>query len=371
VTTARQDIARTTLGVIFIAALILTSLWIMRPFLPAMIWATMIVVATWPVMLQCQAHLWGKRSLAVTVMTAALLLVFVIPFSLAINTILDNADQITEWVKSLTTATIPPLPQWVTELPLVGHRLADGWNEFIASGTAGLRARLAPYTRDVLLWLLAKLGGFGVTLVHFMLTVVIAAIMYAKGEVAVEGVRRFARRLADARGENSVTLAGQAIRGVALGVVVTALVQSMLGGLGLLIAGVPFAPILTALMFMLCIAQVGPLLVLAPVVVRTYSVGDTGWGTFLLAWTVVVGLMDNVLRPILIKRGADLPLLLIFAGVIGGLLAFGIVGIFIGPVVLAVAYTLLDDWTRSSPPAVQGAALTVAPAAEQQRRAAP
>jgi predicted PurR-regulated permease PerM len=346
-TTGRQDIARTTLGVVFIGLLILTSLWIMRPFLPALIWATMIVVSTWPLMRACESRLWGKRSLAVATMTAALLLLFVIPFSLAINTILDNSDQITESAKSLATATLPPAPQWVADLPLLGSKLARTWNEFVAKGASNVGARLAPYTRDVLLWLLSKLGGFGMTFVHFLLTVVISAIMYAKGEVAVAGVCRFARRLADARGENSVYLAGQAIRGVAMGVVVTALVQSLLGGIGLLIAGAPIPAVLTAVMFMLCIAQVGPLLVLIPVVVHTYWAGDATWGTFLLVWSVVVGLLDNFLRPVLIKRGADLPLLLIFAGVIGGLFAFGIVGIFVGPVVLAVAYTLLDDWTRS------------------------
>ena len=157
-------------------------------------------------------------------------------------------------------------------------------------------------------------------------------------------MRRFARRLAGERGEDAVVLAGDAIRGVALGVGVTALVQAVLGGIGLAIAGVPFAGLLTALMFMLCIAQVGPLPVLVPAVIWVFWSGDTGWGIFLAVWTVVVGTLDNVLRPVLIRMGADLPLLLIFAGVIGGLLAFGLVGIFVGPVVLAVAYTLLEAW---------------------------
>jgi predicted PurR-regulated permease PerM len=145
-------------------------------------------------------------------------------------------------------------------------------------------------------------------------------------------------------------LAGQAIRGVALGVVVTAVVQSLLAGLGLVIAGTPFAAVLTAIIFMLCIAQLGPALVLIPVVIHTYWTGDSAWGTFLLVWSIVVGTLDNFLRPVLIRKGADLPLLLIFAGVIGGLLGFGIVGIFVGPAVLAVSYTLLDDWTRSGLP---------------------
>ena len=152
-----------------------------------------------------------------------------------------------------------------------------------------------------------------------------------------------------------VVPAGQAIRGVALGVVVTALVQSTLGGIGLVIAGVPFAGVLTAIMFALCIAQTRA----DPGAAGSHRSGHTstfgiGWGIFLLVWSLVVGLMDNFLRPVLIRRGADLPLLLIFAGVVGGLVAFGIVGIFVGPVLLAVAYTLLDDWVSSDPVAIAG-----------------
>ncbi|MGC1519830.1 MAG: AI-2E family transporter, partial [Azonexus sp.] len=150
------------------------------------------------------------------------------------------------------------------------------------------------------------------------------------------------------RGENSVILAGQAIRGVALGVGVTAIVQTVLGGIGLAIAGVPFASLLSAVMLMLCIAQLGPALVLFPAVGWMYWMGDNGWATFLLVWSLIVGSLDNFLRPMLIKKGADLPLLLIFAGVIGGMLGFGLIGIFVGPVVLAVTYTLLEAWIEDA-----------------------
>jgi len=127
-------------------------------------------------------------------------------------------------------------------------------------------------------------------------------------------------------------------------VVVTALAQSVLGGIGLALAGVPFAAVLTAVMFMLCIAQFGPLPVLVPVVIWLYWSGESAWGTVLLVWTILVGSLDNILRPILMRKGAHLPLVLLLAGVIGGLIAFGLVGIFLGPVVLAVGYTLLQSW---------------------------
>lgn len=191
-------------------------------------------------------------------------------------------------------------------------------------------------------------------IVQFLLTVVIAAILYSGGETMADAVRRFVRRLAGQRGDDVTVLAGKAIRGVALGVGLTALAQSVLGGIGLAVAGVPAATVLTAVMLLLCIAQLGPGLVLIPAVIWLFWSGETLWGSLLLIWTVIVGTMDNFLRPILIRKGADLPLLLIFAGVIGGLLAFGIIGLFIGPVVLAVTYTLLGAWVADTPAGAEG-----------------
>jgi predicted PurR-regulated permease PerM len=340
----QRDLAQITLGVLFIGGLIGASFWILRPFLPAVIWATMVVVATWPLMLGLQARLGNKRALAVSVMTTGLLLVLVVPLSLAIATLVENADRLVGWGQWLADFRMPPPPDWVAGLPVVGPKLQQFWQQFAAAGIHEFGAKLAPYAGSVTKWFASEVGSFGMVFLQFLLTVLIAAIMYAGGESAAAWMRRFGQRLAGERGEDAVVLAGQAIRGVALGVVVTALVQSLLGGIGLAVAGVPFAPVLTALMFMLCIAQLGPLLVLLPAVAWMYWSGDNAWATFLLIWTLIVGSLDNFLRPFLIKKGADLPLLLILAGVIGGLIAFGLVGIFIGPVVLAVGYTLLDAW---------------------------
>lgn len=354
-----RDLAQITLGVLFIGGLIVASFWILEPFLPAVIWATMVVVPTWPVMLAIQARLWGKRSLAVAVMTLVLLLLLLVPLSLAIAAIADNADRIAGWTRWLSAFEVPPPPHWVAGLPLVGTRLRDFWQEVAATGIQEYVARFAPYARTGTRWLIAEVGNFGLLFLQFLLVVVIAAILYAGGESAAAWLKHFGRRLGGERGADAVVLAGKAIRGVALGVVVTAAVQSALGGIGLALAGVPMAAVLTAVMFMLCIAQLGPVLVLLPAVIWVYWSGDSGWGTFLLAWTLVVGTMDNLLRPFLIKKGADLPLLLIFAGVIGGLLSLGLVGIFVGPVVLAVAYTLLDAWvgdeSAKEPPPAAGA----------------
>jgi predicted PurR-regulated permease PerM len=190
-----------------------------------------------------------------------------------------------------------------------------------------------------------QLGSFGMMTIQFLLTVIIAAVIFATGETVAEGVRRFGRRLAGVHGENAVVLAGQAIRGVALGVVVTAFVQATLGGIGLAVAGVPFAAVLTAIMFLLAVARIGPGPVMVAAVIWLYWTGSPGWATALFVWTILVGpLVKNVLGPILMKKGAHLPMLLILPGVLGGLIAFGLVGIFIGPMVLAVSYRLLEAW---------------------------
>jgi len=340
-----NDLARVTFAVLAMGLLIGAALWVLRPFLGPTIWATMVVVATWPLMLRVQSVLGGRRAAAVGFMTLLLLLLFVVPLVVAIGTIVQNADQIVDWAKALADYRVTPTPPaWLANLPLVGDQLAALWEQAVAAGLDGLVQRLSPYAGNLTRWFVSEVGSIGFLLLQFFITVVIAAIMYSGGEHAATQARRFARRLAGARGEETVHLAGAAIRGVALGVGVTALVQSVIGGIALALVGVPFAGLLSAVMFMLCIAQIGPTPVLVPAVVWAFWNGDIGWGSFLLACTVVVVMLDNVLRPMLIRMGADLPLLLIFAGVIGGLLAFGLVGIFVGPVVLAVGYTLLEAW---------------------------
>jgi predicted PurR-regulated permease PerM len=339
----RRDLTRTVLAVLLMVFLIVASFWILRPFLLAVVWAMMIVVATWPLMLKLQARL-RRRPLAVAVMTCGMLVVFFAPLVLTIQTLVENTGTIARWVNTLATSPIPAPPDWLQRIPLVGEKITRGWMDIAAAGKEGLTARITPYAADAAQWMAKALGSVGVLGIELLLTIVMSVILFAHGESARDILIRFGRRLAGVNGESVVLLAGQAIRAVALGVVVTALVQTVLAGLGLAVAGVPFAGLLTAAILLLCIAQIGPVVALVPAVIWLYWSDQAGWGTALLVWTIIVGTLDNILRPILIRKGADLPLLLIFGGVIGGLIAFGIVGLFVGPVVLAIAYTLLKQW---------------------------
>lgn len=346
-TSAPFDVAHVTLKVLFIGIFITSTFWIMRPFLIPLTWAVIIVISTWPVLIKLQALLAGKRGLAITVMTIAILLIVIIPLTLAIFAIVNNADDLVARIKSFS-ATIPVTPPgWIEQIPLAGGKLAERWRGFAALSPEDRSSMLAPYVKTVLLWFIAQAGSIGMTLVQFLLTAIISAILYANGESVRSGILSFVRRLAGPRGESAAVLAGQAIRGVSMGVVLTAIIQTAVGGIGLVVAGVPAVAILTAVMFMLCLAQLGPALILIPAVIWMYMTQGGLLGTVLLLFTIPALVLDNIIRPILIKKGADLPLLLIFAGVIGGLIAFGIIGLFIGPVVLAITFTLLKAWVSS------------------------
>lgn len=349
-TSRHQDIGRITLTVLFIGGLIVASFWIMQPFLPAILWAATLVLATWPLLLWVQRWVGDRRGIAVLIMTLAILLILIVPLWLAVSTVVTNIDLIGDLLKTVLSLRMPPPPDWLVGIPVIGSGAANAWARLQSAGAQEFISKLAPYAGTLTQWFASAAGGLGGMFLQFLLTTAIAAVMYAGGEKAAAFVVQFGRRLAGDRGEKAVHLAAQAIRSVALGVVVTALAQSVIGGVGLAVTGVQFAGLLTALMFVLCLIQLGPALILIPAVVWVYYSNDPFWGTTLVVFTIVATTVDQFVRPILIRRGAALPLLLILTGVVGGLISFGFLGIFIGPTVLAVAYTLLNAWIAEENP---------------------
>ncbi|ADM98924.1 predicted inner membrane protein [Dickeya dadantii 3937] len=344
----RFDLARILFSLLFIGILIIACFWVVQPFILGFAWASMVVVATWPLLIRLQQMLWGSRSLAVLVMTLLLVLLFVFPTSILVSSVIDNASNLISWIGAQGRIT-PPELDWLQSIPLVGAKLHSSWHSLAHSGGPALMAKIQPYIGQTASWVVSQAAHIGRFLMHCTLMVLFSVLLYSKGDQVALGVRRFAIRLGRQGGDSAVILAAQAIRAVALGVVVTAIVQSVLGGIGLALAGIPYTTLLTVLMFLSCVAQIGPLTVLIPAIIWLYWSGDTTWGTILLIWSCVVGTLDNIIRPLLIRMGADLPMLLILSGVIGGLLAFGMIGLFIGPVVLAVSYRLLSAWMKESP----------------------
>ncbi|WP_246257431.1 AI-2E family transporter YdiK [Pararobbsia alpina] len=343
------DLARNLLVIVILSALAAGSFYILRPFIPGLIWATMIVVATWPLMLGLQRRLGNRRWLATTLMLIALLVVIVLPMYEAISTLALHGGDIMDSIKALPSYSLPPPPSWVTDIPLIGMRIAQEWQRLSDAGPGGILATLEPYITVAARWLLGHAAVVGAFVIHMFITLIISGILYMHGEAAAGIVMRFASRVAKERGTAAIRLTGLAIRAVALGIIVTAITQSALGGLGLWISGVPGAGILTALMLMFCLAQIGPLPPLLGGIIWLFWHDAHVWGVLLIIWTVLVAMLDNVLRPMLIRRGVDLSMLLILSGVLGGMFAFGIVGLFMGPVILAVTYTLLRAWIDDMP----------------------
>ena len=339
---AHRDLTRIVLGVLVIGGLLAGVFLVLRPFLPAIMWATMIVVATWPLMCRVQRLLWGRRSLAVAAMLLAMLLVVFVPLALVASAAYEQVGRLA--TVKVTELRFPQPPAWLEGVPLVGARVVVEWRSLAASSTDALTTRAAPYVGTVAAWLAGQAGSAGAFGVHLLFTLLICGVLYATGEKAARGVRRFARRLHGDQGENVVLLAGASVRAVALGIVGTAIAQTALGALGLVAAGIPHVALITSAMFVLCIAQLGPLLPLLGSAAWLWLAGEHVTAMLLMAWAVGVAMLDNVLRPLLIRRGADLPLLLIMVGVIGGLLSMGLVGLFVGPVLLAVAYRLVGAW---------------------------
>ena len=274
--TGSRDLVRIVLGVLLIVLLIGGALWILGPFLPALIWATMIVVATWPLLLRLQRALGGRRSLAAAVMTGLLLLIVVAPLAVAVSTIVRQAARLTD-IK-VAEIRIPMPPVWIEGVPVVGAKVTAEWRVYAAATPEQLASKAAPYVTPVVGWIAGRAGSFGTFLLHLLLTALLCGVLYVNAETAALGVRRFARRLQGEAGDHLVLLAAGSIRAVAVGIVGTAVIQTALGAVGVAVAGVPYVAVFAAVMFVFCIAQLGPVLPLLAAIGWLYLGDATNGG---------------------------------------------------------------------------------------------
>lgn len=341
-TPARQT--RVVLAAMTAVGMVLCSLWVVRPFLPATIWAVTIGVTTWPLLLHIQKFLWGSRGLAVTVTCLVALMVYVLPFWLATTTVLTHTGELKTLADSALAFRIPSEPEWLQHLPFIGPKTTVWWQQIENVRLPQLANRILPDPGRIIGWVLDYAGSFGMLALQFLLTLIILAALHTRGEAAANLVMNFGSALAGERGREMILLAGRTIRGVAIGVTVTALAESAVGGLGMFLTGVPWASILTAITFIACLLQAGPGVTLIPAVIWMFFFHGIGSAVVLLVFTILAIVIDNLLRPFLIRKQANVPLVLIMVGVIGGLAAFGLVGIFVGPMILSVTYTLVKSW---------------------------
>jgi predicted PurR-regulated permease PerM len=339
----RSDLLGAALRLTAIGLLVAGVVIVLRPFLPAILWSVIIVVATWPLLLALERRLRGRRVLAVTIMSAGLFTIVVAPISLLLATLVTRLPELRDLVVEWLRGPLPAPPAWLANLPF-GDRVVAEWQHALARNAEDWANWFAPWAGRAASWMSSHLGTLGSITLEFLITLFLVVVLYAHGEPLAAQAQRIARRIGGPRGEESALLAASAVRAIAMGVVLTALVESLLCGVGLWIVGAPAVPLLTAAIFLLCVIQVGPVPVLVPVIVWLFATNHTVLALFLVAWGVAMSVGEGVARPLLIRRGARMPFLLILAGVFGGLLAFGIAGLFVGPIVLAVVLRLLERW---------------------------
>jgi len=348
-----RDLTRSILVVLFILGLTAGCLLILRPFLTALVGATTIAISTWPMLKGLERRWGGRRGLAIAGMMVLLAIAILAPVYFGAVATVQGAGTLSEWARELPNRTLPAAPDWLVGVPLLGPRLERAWGELATGGGEGIKARLSAHTGEILGWLMGRLGNLAGMLVEVLVTLGLTGFLYTRGEKVAAVLLRFARRLAGSRGEQAARLAALATRGVGLGVVLTPLIQSILAGIGMAVAGVPRVGLLALAVLLSCLAQVGPIPALLIPVAWLYAHGSVLAASGLLAWAIVVHVSGPIVRPLLIKRGVDLPMVLIVSGVIGGVVAFGAVGLFIGPVLLAVATSLLESWMADDEAAEQ------------------
>jgi predicted PurR-regulated permease PerM len=347
----RVAINRTVEAVIrigVIAGLIGWCFVIARPFLVPIIWGAIIAVTVFHGYERLEVAVGGRRALAAVLVTLSMLVLLVVPSVLLGDSLMSGASKLMASFKS-GDFSIPPPPDNVARWPLIGEPVAKAWT--LASEDMGAALRQAsPLLKRFGTWLLNAAEGAGIALLQFVLAIFIAGAFLANSEAAGRMTRAIARRLAGERGLILAGVAGHTIRSVASGILGVAVIQALLAGLGFLVAGVPAAGLLTLICLLTGVMQLGVVIVLIPVVIYLFSTADTTTAVAFLIWAFLVAPVDNVLKPILLGRGVDVPMLVIFVGAIGGFLSSGIIGLFLGAVVLAVGYKLFLSWLKQGDP---------------------
>ncbi|MBP7001521.1 AI-2E family transporter [Amaricoccus sp.] len=323
------------------------SLQLVSPFIPIVVWAVLLAVALYPAYAWLEARLGGRGGLAATLITLVALATVLGPVSLLVGSLAESVQWLATGVQS-GALRIPPPPAGVAGWPVVGETVSEAW-ALAAGNLEEATHRYGPAMLPAGGVVLGKVAALGADVLKFVVSVVIAGFLFPPGPRLAAGVRAFASRLIAPRGAHFVDLAGATIRNVSRGVIGVALLQALLAGVILYGAGIPGAGLIAFGVLLLCIVQIGAAPVLLPVLIWIWVTQTTTFAVVLTALLVPVGLVDNVLKPILMARGLTTPMLVILTGVIGGTLTHGLVGLFLGPVVLSVFYELVLAWARLPP----------------------
>lgn len=325
-----------------LALLLFWSFQIARPFIPPIVWGIILAVATQPIYRVLRHRTGGRNALAAAILVIGGLLLLIVPAVALTTNLVDSVRGLAHHVQE-TTFEVPPPPPGVADWPLVGKPIDAFWSAASRNLESAL-VPLQPQLKAAGRWLLETGATTGIGLLMFVLSIVLAGVLLANGEAAAETARKVARRLVPERGDSFVDLADSTVQSVTRGILGTAVIQSVLAAVGMVAAGVPAFGLWTLLVLLVAVVQLPTLLVLGPVVVWVFATSSTLVAILFAVWCLVVGLSDNVLKPILLGRGGSVPMPVIFVGALGGFISTGIIGLFVGAVILSVAYNLFQAW---------------------------
>jgi predicted PurR-regulated permease PerM len=323
---------------------------VLYPFLSALLWAGILVYTTWPVFEWLRLHLRLRNGLAALLMVTLTAIVLVLPIAVAAPGSSDDVTHLRHVIMDGLRGGLPDSPLWVFDVPLVGITVGNLWNRWAADISVMLEA-LRPYFGIVVENGLSLLLGIANGVLMFLLALFVGFFFYVYGEPIAGRLRLLLHRIAGVQAERLITVTGATVRGVVYGIIGTAVVQGILTTLGLWVSGVPRPVLLGAVAGLLSVLPIGAPVVWIPASIWLLSSGHLGWGIFLIVYGIgAISGSDSLIRPWFISRGAQLPFLLTVLGVLGGALAFGLLGIFLGPVLLGIGYTLVNEWARGNDP---------------------
>jgi predicted PurR-regulated permease PerM len=335
-----------TIRISVLGLLVYLSFVLIRPFLTIAIWSVVLTVALYPVYDWMVDLLGGRRRLAAALLTLLSFLIVIGPATWLALGLIDSLRTLSERL-DLSALALPQPPETVKSWPLIGDPIYQFW-DLASNNLQAAFAKIAPHLKPVGSSLLQIAADAGSGAIKFFIALIVAGFLYSPAPSLVDAVRKFSRRLASGRGEEFVRLAGATIRAVSRGVIGISALQAFFAGLGLMVAGIPGASLITSAVLILGIIQIGPSIVLIPLVIWSWTVMETTTALLFTAYMIPVNLLDNVLRPLVMGRGLETPILVILIGVIGGTISFGITGLFLGPIILAVIWELLMAWIRES-----------------------
>jgi predicted PurR-regulated permease PerM len=331
-----------TIRVGLVALLAVWCFQIVQPFFIPIVWGIIIAIASFPIFRWIERRMAGRRALASIAFTLLALVLLITPTLMLSGTLVNGARTLSQSLQD-GSLRVPPPPQSVAAWPVVGENLHEVWTQASENLGDTLEA-MGPELKALGSWVLSAAAGAGLGILQFIVAILIAGVLLFHAGGGQETARRIAVRLAGERGGEFADLAGVTVRSVARGILGVAFIQALLAGLGLLAAGVPGAGLWAVVCLILSVIQLGVGLVMIPAVIYVFSVADTLTAVLFLIWAVFVTLLDNILKPILLGRGVQVPMVVIFIGAIGGFITSGIIGLFIGAVVLVLGYKLFMAW---------------------------